>query len=93
MSRKAVKSGATKGATAKSAKAKTGKSAKKKRAPGAKAAPMTAQLDAEVEYFHKTLRANAQLSQDTLLGPGETHTSVPDSAGRTAITRKRFSAT
>jgi hypothetical protein len=89
MPKKPEKRDAAKRATAKSKGAKKKSAAK---SPGAKAPSTTAQLDAESDYFHRTLRENAQLSPDIVLGPGETHTSTPDSRGQPSISRKRFSA-
>lgn len=92
MSRKPGKRATAKRSPATAGKAKRSKSPAKRRAPGATAAPMTAQLDAEAEYFHRTLRENAQVSSDTLLSPGQTHVETTDADGRPAIVRKRFSA-
>ncbi|MEO8561738.1 MAG: hypothetical protein ABI601_06665 [bacterium] len=90
MPRKSGKRDATKRPAAKAKRAKKAKTAAK--SPGTKSVSTNAQLDAEADYFHRTLRENAQLGRDIVLGPGETHTSTPDSRGQAAIIRKRFSA-
>ena len=91
MPKKSGKRDATKRPAAKAKRTRKAKSSAK--SPGAKPKSTTAQLDAEADYFHKTLRENKQLGTDVVLGPGETHTATPDSRSAQAeIIRKRFSA-
>lgn len=90
MPKKPGKRGATKRPAAKAKQTKKAKAAAK--TPGTKSASTNAQLDAEADYFHQTLRENAQLGTDIVLGPGETHTATPDSRGQAEIIRQRFSA-
>jgi hypothetical protein len=96
MPKKPGKRASTKRASDKTASRKKGKPATKKatRATSAPAttSPTTAQVDAETEYFHRTLRENAQVGSDTLLSPGQTHVETTDAEGKPAIVRRRFSA-